>query len=91
MDVHPPLTGGGLHVYGPGAWHDEARIRGTADVLRKLRDAIDRVLTLNAEQRIEAFTSDGEGFDLAVEVVGSWNDLGALPYTGEIARSCSKS
>lgn len=52
-----------LHIYAQHCQHDEAFIIGNRDALIALRTAIDNVLTYNTPQIVDAFVSDGEGFE----------------------------
>lgn len=57
------MTDAFLHIHAQHCQHDEAFIIGNRDALIALRTAIDNVLTHNTPQIVDAFVSDGEGFE----------------------------
>lgn len=74
-----------LHVYGQGAWHEDAFIVGNVEALVALRDALNKLLDAdgigfvnlpdgyigNAE--LEFWVNDGEGYPLHVTLLnGDW-------------------
>lgn len=76
-----PLLFPKLHLYGQSHNHDEAVLVGNREALESLRTAIDAALSANPIQAMEAFASDGEGFDAFVILVdGPQLDRLPLPY-----------
>lgn len=74
-----------LHVYGPGAWHDDSNLIGDREALTKLRDAINVALE-KGQSTMLSFTTDGEGYNLNICLMEQKNlDKMALPYIEEIA------
>lgn len=78
-----------LHIYGQGAWHDDAFIIGDTKALLMLRDAIDEALSESAISTTEdVFVSDGEGYSVRVMCcnIETFWDILQVPYTDDIAR-----
>lgn len=78
-----------LHVFGQGAWHDTVDIVGNREALEELRDTISEAL-LGVRHSMEAFVSDGEGYEVKVCLVeGDWDTPAweklALPYGEDYA------
>lgn len=79
-----------LHLYGQGAWHDEAYIVGNTNALRLLKEMCEKALAQEegSTKSKEIFmTNDGEGYPVTVIKVdseGKWTDM-AYPYTEEMA------
>src|SRR5690625_4592809 len=77
---------GDLHIYAQTCWHDDAYIAGTRKGLEDLRDAISRALS-GRPSIMQAFTGDGEGYDVYVFEASS-DYMGTrlmMPYTDEHA------
>ena len=76
---------GTLHIYGQGAWHDDAIIAGTEESLLALKTAIDNALHSEATQ-VDFFCNDGEGYSLRVVKVSHDNiDNLPVPYVVDYA------
>lgn len=75
-----------LHIYGQGAWHEEADIVGDRAALTALRDAIDRALS-EGSASTDAMVTDGEGFPVVVIRLDDAETLARLPlpYSDEMA------
>ena len=67
-----------LHIYGQFGPHGAATITGTHAGLIALRDALTEALE-NGSASTSAFTSDGEGYGIAV-ARSNLRNLGRLPY-----------
>lgn len=76
-----------LHIYAQEYGHDQAYVVGEREALIALRDAIDRVLANEEDNKetFEAYAGDGEGFDVIVRCVDNtvFEEL-MLPYTDEV-------
>ena len=81
-----------LHVYGQRAHHDDVFIVGNRSALKKLKKAIEEVLSKKegGESIIAVSVNDGEGYDLHITMDNSnwekerWNKR-AVPYTADYA------
>lgn len=79
------------HVYAQPEWHADAKIVGTFEAFRILRDALHDVMYDNPRERVGLFTQDGEGYDLVLELDNSdwqsesWKSR-PVPYTRDYAR-----
>lgn len=67
-----------LHVYPAGAWHDPVLIAGSISGIEALRDACQEALNNGHHGSAQAFTGDGEGYALLVEVQTS-EEMEELP------------
>lgn len=81
-----PEDPGLLHLYGQGAYHDDAFMVGNTKGLEAVRDAIDKVLGGEADQGAAwVSVSDGEGYDLKViKVDDPWSMNFEIDEEGEI-------
>ena len=78
-----------LHVYGQPCQHEEVVIAGNREALDELARRIRRALEYPApvESQMEAFTGDGEGFELRVVLTPDGDMPNWLrPYYDEIAQ-----
>lgn len=79
-----------LHIYAQTGPHDDVSIVGTAEGLRRIRDAINRAIKHpdGIGYASPLFVCDGEGYAVHVRRVPKGNDLKdqRLPYTGPIYR-----
>lgn len=76
-----------VHLHAQAYWHDPAYVTGNRAGLLALRQAIDEALGEAEDSSVNAFTSDGEGYDLRVRRVdGAQIHKLGLPYTDEVAR-----
>lgn len=77
-----------LHLYGQYQWHSPSRIVGTRDGLLALKEAVARCLEDRRPFEMQAFASDGEGYQITVEEVPSVTALARrkLPYTAQFAK-----
>ena len=65
-----------LNIYGQEAWHTEARIIGNREGLESLKQTIDNALRVPTgkattawdDEREPLFASDGEGYEVIVEM-----------------------
>ena len=84
MPDSPPL----LHVYGQGAWHEDAYIVGNIAGLIRLYAAVGAACrSLEHHSSIEVSTNDGEGYAVHIirlEDAARWIRL-AVPYTADVA------
>lgn len=82
MDDEPTAW---LHIKSQTRWHGEAEIIGTRHALQTLADAIHTALE-SGKSEIEAFASDGEGYELRIRRTRTVDGLGKPFYVDEIAR-----
>lgn len=71
-----------LHLYAQYSHHDDAQIMGDRESLIALREAIDQALAKDEEIVMEAFTNDGEGYQVHVTCLDCLDSL-LLPYTAD--------
>lgn len=77
----------GVHVYPQLMWHCTASIIGTREGIEAVRDAINEALAKNDRASAEVMASDGEGYDLIIEVIDeALFDTLYPPYVDEVAR-----
>ncbi len=67
-----------LHIIGHEYYHDIARIVGTKEALKKLRDAIDKAIEEGCEA-ITAMENDGEGYIVCIHAVKA-NYFDNIPF-----------
>ncbi len=74
-----------LHIYGQAHPHDDVFIAGTDAALVRLRDAIDRALSVESSATAAAMTNDGEGYAVVV-IRASDEDMAKVigPYSSEM-------
>lgn len=77
-----------LHVYAQSRQHSPAKIRGTTEGLKALRDALNTAIEHGGKATGEAQTSpvyawDGEGYVVEIQRVNVIDLLGSLPYSGK--------
>ena len=70
---------GMLHLFAQQHPHDTAVIQGTAEVLRRLADALHYTAETGRPSEVLTFTSDGEGYALSVLRCGNEDALDS-PY-----------
>lgn len=69
-----------LHIYGQHFQHDGAKIIGTKDSLRALRDALDAAIS-DGTTEVEMIAADGDGYGLRIERTNRTGlDHAPLPY-----------
>ena len=78
-----------LHVRGQFTYHAEATIRGTAEGLAALRQAIDDALR-EGRGEAEVFATDGEGYGITVDRMRTVASLGKPQYLDEIGRQLAE-
>jgi hypothetical protein len=77
---------GVVHIWGQGAWHETAYIRGNRSGLERLKRAVDEALEAGSGSA-EAYVSDGEGYDIDIRIVSDKDaEMLAVPYFEDIAR-----
>ncbi len=71
-----------LHVYGQKDRHDDVFVIGNVEGLKRLRDALNSVLSGSKNEAKEtSFAQDGEGFNVYVKrVFGDELEKAHLPY-----------
>jgi len=89
-DVELDKPKGLLHIYGQGAWHEEAYVVGNRESLTALKGMIDKALETTDNQTGAFWVNDGEGFHLYLVLIDGdwesekWKKL-ITPYTENIA------
>lgn len=78
-----------LHVYGQYSYHSEAKIRGTANGLIALRDALSKAIE-SGEAIAKVIASDGEGYNVEIQRVNTQAALGSPEYLFELEYEMGK-
>jgi hypothetical protein len=69
-----------LHIYGQGAWHDDAYIIGDREAIIHIMSLCDKALTDGkAVSPEDFFVNDGEGYFIKVAVTDKMIDM-VTPY-----------
>lgn len=71
-----------LHIYPQPRQHGQAFIRGNAEALTALRDALTAAIE-SGQGEAGVFAHDGEGYAVTCQRVNIGGLLGPLPYTEE--------
>lgn len=75
-----------LHIRGQFTYHGEATIRGTTEGLMVLKETLDKALVCGRSDGL-VFSSDGEGYSIAIERHSMVKGIGRPTYADEEARA----